>query len=137
LHIDGSPFLVAGFPSGPPNGASTSELYVVRLSDDLLTFDGEAVRLDVSDATFPQRVTRARHVNGTLIINYVDQGLATRELLALFDVGAGFAFLSQVQVQDHQVVDNHSSFEILDDRLYLFQQEDGEKLSAKVFRLKP
>jgi hypothetical protein len=51
-------------------------------------------------------------------------------------VRAGFAILSHIQVQDHQVVDNHSSFEVIGDRLYLFQQQDGEKLSAKIFRLR-
>lgn len=136
LHIDGEPFLVAGFSNGPPNGSSTSDLFAARLSDDLSAFEGAAVRLDVTDASFPHRVTRARHVNGTLIINYVDQASPTRERLALFDARASFAVLSQIEVQDHQVADNHSSFEVVDDRLYLFQQQTGEKLSAKVFRLK-
>ena len=138
VHVNGRPFLVGGFPSGPPAPPFTSKLVMVELADDLSSFIGEAAYLNVPNATYPQRVTRARHVNGTLVVNYVDRyaGAATRELLALFDV-AGGAFLSEVQVQDHEVVDNHSSFEIVDDRLYLFQQQDGERLSAKVFRLRP
>jgi len=139
LHIGSEPFLVAGFASGPPMSPNTSELYIVPLDDDLRGFAGAAIRLYVPGATYPQRITRARYVEGTLIVNYVDmyQGQATRELIALFDVGADFAFLSQIQVQDHEVADNHSSFEIIDDRLYLFQQQDGQRLSAKVFRLRP
>lgn len=137
LHIDGKPFLVGGFQSGPPMPPNTSELYALELTDDLQGFAGAAIRLSVP-ATYAYRVTRARHVNGTLILNYVDmQPQTTREYLALFDVRNGFAFLSQMQVQDHQVVDNHSSFEVLDDRLVLFQQQDGEKLSMKAFRLRP
>jgi hypothetical protein len=139
LHIDGRPYLVAGFPSGPPIDPFESVLSVLELSDDLRSFVGEAVPLAVPDATYPQRVTRALHVNGTLVIHYNDryQGQPTREFLALFDVAAGFAYLSQVQVQDHEVMDNHSSFAIVGDRLYLFQQQDGERISAKVFRLQP
>jgi hypothetical protein len=137
IHIDDKPFLVAGFASGPPALGNTSDLYIVQLSDDLRAFEGAAIRLNVMGATFPHRVTRARSVNGTLIINFVDQVQPTREFLALYDTRAGFALLSQVQVQDHQVADNHSSFEVLDDRLYLFQQQDGQKLSAKTFQLKP
>ena len=92
--------------------------------------------------TFPTRITRARHVNGTLIINFIDafvvaDSLEVSQHLALFDVMDNFALLSQLQVLDHQVADNHSSFEIIDDRLYLFQQQDGETLSAKIFRLRP
>jgi hypothetical protein len=141
LHIDGKPFLVAGFPSGiwlPPN---TSDLYILPLSDNLRSFSGQAVRLPVINRRFPTRVTRARHVNGTLIINFidvfVDATVTVSEHLALFDVAAGFSLLSQLQVQNHEVQDNHSSFEILSDRLYLFQQQVGQKISAKIFQLTP
>ena len=139
LHIDGRPTLVAGFPTGPPAPPYTSALLLLGLSDDLRTFVGQAIELSVPDATYPQRITRARHVSGTLILNYVDHygGQPTREFLALFDADAGYAFTSQIQVQDHEVVDNHSSFEVVGDRLYLFQQQDGETLSAKIFRLVP
>ncbi|MBI5507288.1 MAG: hypothetical protein HY903_00920 [Deltaproteobacteria bacterium] len=142
LHIDAEPFLVAGFPSGMWVAPNTSELYILPLANDLRSFAGPAVRLPVSGRTFPTRVTRARHVNGTLIINFVDAfvgaaGFAVSEHLALFDVEAGFTLLHQEQVQDHGVMDNHSSFEIVDDRLYLFQQQDQQRLSAKVFRLEP
>jgi hypothetical protein len=143
LHIDGKPFLVAGFPSGMWVYPNTSVLYILPLSDDLRSFSGQAVRLPVTNTTFPIRITRARHVNGTLIINFIDAfvfpgaGLKVSEYLALFDVAAGFSLLSQLQVQNHEVMDNHSSFEILGDRLYLFQQKDGQKISAKIFQLKP
>jgi hypothetical protein len=142
LHIDGKPFLVAGFPSGMWVYPNTSALYILPLSDDLRSFSGKAVRLPVTNTTFPTRITRARHVNGTLIINFNDcfvgaTGLKVSEHLALFDVAAGFSLLSQLRVQNHQVMDNHSSFEILGDRFYLFQQKDGQKISAKIFQLKP
>ena len=138
LHINGTPFLVAGFPTGMWVDQNTSELYVLQLSDDLRSFSGQAVRLAVTNTKFPTRITRARHVNGTLIINFIDcfVGMKVSEYLGLFDVAAGFALLSQIQVQNHEVVDNHSSFEILGDRLYLFQQQDGQKISAKIFQLK-
>jgi hypothetical protein len=120
---------------------NTSDLYVLQLSDDLHSFSGQAVRLAVTNMKFPTRITRARHVNGTLFINLIDAfvfpdtGMKVSEYLALFDVAAGFSLLSQVQTQDHEVVDNHSSFEILGDRLYLFQQQDGQKISATIFQL--
>lgn len=141
FHINGKPFLVAGFQTGmwiPPNKSS---LYILPLNDDLRSFSGNAIRLPVTNVTFPTRVTRARHVNGTLIINFNDTyvgstGLRVNEYLALFDINAGFTLLTQIRTQDHHVMDNHSSFEILDDRLYLFQQQDGEKISAKIFQLK-
>ncbi len=141
FHINSKPFLVAGFQTGmwiPPNKSS---LYILPLSDDLHSFSGKAIRLPVTNVTFPTRVTRARHVNGTLIINFNDSyvgptGFRVSEYLALFDINAGFNLLAQIQTQDHQVMDNHSSFEILGDRLYLFQQQDGEKISAKIFQLK-
>ncbi|MEN6509859.1 MAG: hypothetical protein ABFD63_13945 [Smithella sp.] len=141
LHINGKPFLVAGFQTGmwiPPNKSS---LYIIPLNDDLRSFSGKAIRLPVTNVTFPTRVTRARHVNGTLIINFNDSfvgptGFKVSEYLALFDINAGFTLLGQIRTQDHKVMDNHSSFEILDDRLYLFQQQDGEKISVKIFQLK-
>ena len=137
LHINGKPFLVAGFPSGMWVPPETSDLYILPLSDDLRSISGRAVRLAVTNTKFPTRITRARHVNGTLIINFIDSFLDMKvsEYLALFDVAAGFSLLSQIQVQNHEVVDNHSSFEILGDRLYLFQQQDGQKISAKIFQL--
>lgn len=136
VHIHGVPYLVSGFPTGPPTPENTSELYALELSDDLRSMAEPAVLLETPEARFPSRITRGRHVNGTLIINYVDryEAGAAREMLALYDV-EDFQQLSQVQVQDHEVADNHSSFEVIDDRLYLFQQNDGERLSAKVFRL--
>lgn len=141
LHINGKPFLVAGFQTGmwvPPN---TSALYILPLSDDLRSFSGKAMRLPVTNVTFPTRVTRARQVNGTLIINFNDcyvgpTGFRVSEYLALFDINAGFALLDQIQTQNQRAMDNHSSFEILDDRLYLFQQQRGERISAKIFQLK-
>lgn len=142
LHIDGKPYLVAGFSTGMWVDSNTSELYVLRISDDLHSFLGKAVRLPITGVKFPTRVTRAIYANGTLIINFIDSfvypqnGPKTSEYLALFDVASGFSLLSQTKVQNHGVADNHSSFEILNDRLYLFQQQDGEKISAKIFQLK-
>lgn len=142
LHIDGKPFLIAGFPSGMWVDSNTSNLYIIQLSDDLRSFSGEAIRLPVTNTKFPTRITRARYINGTLIINFNDTfvfpgtGYKTSEYLALFDVSSGFSLLSQLQTHDHQVEDNHSSFEILGDKLYLFQQQDGKKISAKIFKLK-
>jgi hypothetical protein len=139
IHIGGRPFLVAGFPSGPPMPPATSALWLLEVADDLQSFVGTARPLAVPDATYPQRITRARHVRGTLILNYTDRyaGQATREIVALFDAQADFAFLSETVVQNHEVADSHSSFEVVGDRLYLFQQQDGERLSAKIFRLVP
>ena len=136
VHIRGVPHLVGGFSDGPPMPPHVSALYVIPLGDDMRSFAGPAVELATPEARFPVRVTRGRHVNGTLIINYIDQydGSPTREVLALFDTD-GFRPLGQEQVQDRTVVDNHSSFEVLGDRLYLFQQQEGERVSAKVFRL--
>jgi len=142
LHIDGKPYLVAGFSTGMWVDSNTSELYILQLSDDLRSFLGKAVRLPITGVKFPTRVTRALYVDGTLIINFIDSfvypqnGPKTTEYLALFDVASGFSLLSQIKVQDHGVADNHSSFEILNNRLYLFQQQDGEKISAKIFQLK-
>lgn len=136
VHVHGSPYLVSGFSTGPPTAGNTSELHALPLSDDLRSIAGPAVMLETPEARFPTRITRGRHVNGTLIINYVDryEAGAARELLAMYDV-EDFQLLSQIQVQDHDVADNHSSFEVIDDRLYLFQQNDGQRLSAKVFQM--
>jgi hypothetical protein len=138
IHVNEKPYLVSGFPTGMPVAPNTSSLYLLPLSDDLRSSAGQPTLLGVQGVAYAERVTRARHVNGTLILNFIYRyvGSETREFLALFDVRAGFAMLSQIQVQDHQVVDNHSSFEVIGDRLYLFQQQDGEKLSAKIFRLR-
>lgn len=137
LDIDGKPFLVAGFSTGVWIGSNTSDLYILPLSDDLRSFSGQAVRLAVTDMKFPTRVTRARYVNGTLIINFnsIFVGMQESDYLGLFDVANGFSLLSQIQIHDHEVVDNHSSFDIIGDRLYLFQQQDGQKISAKIFQL--
>ncbi len=142
LHIDGKPYLVAGFSTGMWVGSSTSELYILGLSDDLRSFSGKAVLLPVTGVKFPTRVTRALYANGTLIINFIDsfvypqEGFKVSEYLALFDAASGFSLIEQIKVQDRQVADNHSSFEILNDRLYLFQQQEGEKISAKIFQIK-
>ncbi|HPN55026.1 MAG TPA: hypothetical protein PLB52_03820 [Candidatus Moranbacteria bacterium] len=142
LHINDRPYLVAGFSTGMWVDQNTSELYIIPLSDNLRSFSGGAVRLSVKNVKFPTRVTRAINVDGTLIINFIDsfvypgEGFKVSEYLALFDATSNFSLIDQIKVQDHQVADNHSSFEILDDRLYLFQQQNGEKISAKIFQLK-
>ena len=142
LHIDGKPYLVAGFSTGMWVDSNTSELYILQLSDDLRYFSGKAVLLPVAGVKFPTRITRAIYTEGKLIINFIDsfvypqEGFRVSEYLAIFDVASGFSLLDQIKVQDHQVADNHSSFEILNDRLYLFQQQEREKISAKIFQLK-
>lgn len=161
LHINGKPFLVAGFASGPVwESPFSSSIYIIPLNDGLTAFSGPATELPIKNcpstsatSTAPQppttpyltRVTRARHVNGTLIINFNDYSypanstaLHVSENLALFDVNANFACLSRIQTQNQPQADNHSSFEIIDDQLFLFQQvEGGKRISAKIFRLSP
>lgn len=138
FHINGKPFLVAGFSTGMWFGPNTSDIYVLHLSNDLHSFSGQAVRLAVTDMKFPTRITRARYVNGTLIINFnnIFVGMQESDYLGFFDVANNFSLLNQIQIHDHEVADNHSSFEILGDKLYLFQQQDGQKISAKIFQLK-
>ena len=137
VNIDNQIYLIGGLHKGPPaNPNSNSDIYAIPLSNDLHSVSGNKIALVADPNEYFTKVTSAKYVDGKLYINYVKAGNGQLQHLGVFDVENNFVSLVQVQFQDESVSYNHSSIEVLGNKVYALYQGDEDGIPVifgKVF----
>ncbi|MBN2067593.1 MAG: hypothetical protein JW744_03950 [Candidatus Diapherotrites archaeon] len=123
VNIGGRIYIIGGLFY--PNNSIDSSIYAIPLSSDLRSVEGEIIPLVKYQNQKFTKVTAARYRDGKLYINYA-KAIDRQQYhhLGVFDVEKGFASLAEIQVQDKSVSTNHSSMEVLENRVYFLYQED-------------
>ncbi|MEK6958988.1 MAG: hypothetical protein AABW59_03010 [archaeon] len=117
-----------------------SSIYAIPLSGDLHSVSGEVIPLVKEAGQKFTKTTSAKYVEGKLYINYAkstDEGQL--HYLGIFDAENNFAPLDQIQFQDKSVNANHSSIEVIGDKVFVLYQEDQKNnynLLMQVFEWK-
>ena len=130
MNIDNQIYLIGGLYKGAPvKSNSNSDIYAIPLSNDLHSISGDKIALVADPNEYFTKVTSAKYVDGKLYINYVKAGNGQFQHLGVFDVENGFALLAKIQFQDESVMYNHSSIEVLGNRVYvLYQGNDADEI---------
>jgi hypothetical protein len=141
IDIDGQVYLIGGLYNMRNDIAGGSSVFAIPLSDDLKTAEQGKVPLLAENGQWFFKVTKAKEYDGKLFINYQQyiSGYDTQNI-AVFDIGNSFeliwsAELSRFSLGGEGIIGNHTSFEILNDRLYVFYPEIGQRIFAKIFSL--
>ena len=129
--------LVAGVQDGPPHPGFSASIKAFPLSHDLRTVSGEATALVSSEDGYFTRVTAARFYNERLYFNYLERstsGGTDQGYIGIYKLEGGtLVFQEKVLFQSENAADNHSSFELVDGRFFIFHQTPTETVAAKVF----
>jgi len=139
IDIDGQVFLLGGFYNARDDIPGGSAIYAIPLSDDLKTTVGEKIPLLTDSGKWFFKVTAAKMYNGNLYMNYQEFLLGDSiQHIAVFDAGNNYELLASVEISRFPlggggVGANHTTFEILNDRLYVFYPEIGNRIFAKIF----
>ena len=141
IKIDGQIFLIGGFYDARDDIPGGSSIYAIPLSDDLRSTVGEKIPLLVEPGRWFYKVTAARMYKGKLLINYQEflSGDSSQNI-AVIDVENGYELLTTIEISTEplgggEIFANHTTFEILNDRLYVFYPEAGMRIYAKIFSL--
>jgi len=135
VDIEGQIYLLGALFDGPPiNPNSNSAIYAIPLTNDLRAVAGKIIPLFKHPGEYFSKVTAARYDRGKLYINYVRaEGGKQFQHLAVFDVENDFALITKIQFQDKSVPINHSSMDILKNKVYVVYQEKENEIVGKVF----
>jgi hypothetical protein len=127
VNIDGKIYIIGGM--GNSRNTGDSSIYAIPLANDLRSVAGEIIPLVMYPNQKFTKVTAARYKDGKLYINYA-RAIERNQYhhLGVFDVENGFASLAEIQVQDKSVSINHSSMEVLGNRVYFLYMEDETSL---------
>jgi hypothetical protein len=139
IDINGQIYLIGGFYNARNDMPGGSSVFAVPLADDLKTTAGEAIPILVEPGKWFHKTTAARMYNGNLYINYQEliSGGNTQNL-AVIDVSNNFELISTIEISSDfngEIIASHVTFEIVDDRLYIFYPAPGRQIHAKIFGL--
>ncbi len=141
INIEGQIYLIGGFYNMRNQVSEGSTVYAIPLSDDLKSTGTEKIPLLTETGKWFAKVTAARVHKGKLIINYQQyiSGNDTQNI-AIFDIENNYELIttleiSSVALDGEGIIANHTTFEILNDMLFVFYPEINNRIFAKVFSL--
>lgn len=139
IDIDGQIFLIGGFYNARDDISGGASVYAIPLSGDLKSTINEKIPLLVETGKWLFKVTAARMYNGNLFINYQEilSGEVTQNI-AIFDVGNNFNLIKSIEISRIPMGEtkaNHTTFEILNDMLFVFYPETNNRIFVKIFSL--
>ncbi len=139
VDINGQIYLIGGFYSARNDIPAGSSVFAVPLADDLKTTVGDAIPILVEPGKWFHKTTAAIMNNGNLYFNYQEliPGGNTQNL-AIIDVSNSFELLSTIEISrdlSGEIIASHVTFEIVDDRLYIFYPAPGGQIHARIFDL--
>ncbi|MBF0430201.1 MAG: hypothetical protein HQK83_02895 [Fibrobacteria bacterium] len=138
VNINGTIFLISGVGMGGPR-EGTSSIKAITLADDLKTAAGTPIDLVAETGTYYSRVTAARFYNGKLFFNYLEKskdGGNDKGYIGICRVSEGPVFSDCEHIlfqEENAKMDNHSSFDVLNDTLYVVYQSPQGTLLAKKY----
>jgi|GEM_PF-1547402 len=136
VEINEQPYLVAMVYNGPPNGRNQSYIALIEL-DSKITM-GKSISILNKTDDYEGFVSCARHNNGILYVAY-DHLLPNsghKGFIKAFDTKNGFREIGVVKINEGAMVDNHFSFEILENKMFVFYPVPGEEIRLKTISLK-
>ncbi len=139
IAIDNQIYLIGGFYNKRDDIQGGSSIYAIPLADDLKTTNGDKITLIDDSGKWLHKTTSSKVYNGYLYLLYNEllSGYTTQNI-AIFDINNNFNLIKSIEVSkiaSGQVSANHATFEILNDKLYVFYPEIGEHIFAKIFSL--
>ena len=141
IDIDGQIFNIGGFYNARDDIAGGSSIYAIPLNNNLTSTINNAIPLLTDTGKWFFKVTASKYYNGKLFINYQEllQG-ATTQNIAIFDVINNFELDTIIEISSFPlgaggVIANHTTFEILNDKLFVFYPETNNRIFAKIFDL--
>ncbi len=141
VYINGQIHLIGGFYDKRNDVKGGSAVYAIPLSDDLKTTAGDKIPLLTDSEEWFSKVTSAREYKGKLYINYQRyvSGDDTQNI-AIFEIGNNFKLIKNLELSRFSlggdgVTANHTSFEILNNMLFVFYPEINRRIFAKIFNL--
>ncbi len=134
VEIKGKLWLIGGLTES----TSSSGIYAIPLTSDLHNVDQDVGMREilVEDGKYFRKVTAAKYRKGKLYINYFKKidGLQYHHL-GVFDAENNFAAITQIRFQDDPPAKiNHSSIEVVRDKVYVVYQDADYNILAKVYK---
>lgn len=139
INIDGQIYLIAGIGSGPPRGNNYSQIKAFPLSRDLKTVNGKIITFFPTNENFFTRVTAASYYKGRLFFNFIERAKNGREdkgYIAVFNAEKKFQPENHILFQKQSAAYNHSTFVIVNDKIFIFYEAPNKTIMAKVFAIK-
>lgn len=137
--IDDKPYLICGFYKKWRDNSHGSQIYAIALSGDLKKAAGRSIPLVTERGSWVFKTTCARYIKPYLFINFQKTlKQQTSQCLAVFDVENDFKMLDEVEISSSSREDifaNHTTFEVVDNKLFVFYPEKGDKIFAKIFEI--
>ncbi len=141
IDINGQLFVIGGFYNYRNDFSGGSSIYAIPINDNLTSTINQAIPLLSEAGSFIQKVTSARVYQGMLFINY-QQFIAgqDKQKIAIFDITNNYHLITTLKISSFPlggggVIANHTSFEILNDLLFVFYPELNQRIFAKIFDL--
>ena len=139
IDIDNQIYLIGGFYNKRNDIQGGSAIYAIPLADDLKTPNGDKIVLLDDAGKWFHKTTAAKMYNEYLYILYSEllSGASTQNI-AIFDVNNNFNLINSIEVSratPGEITANHATFEIINDKLYIFYPEVGERIFVKIFSL--
>ncbi len=140
IEIDGRPFLIAGICDGPPiDRNSSSYIAAIQIDEDLRKAAGDPVVLSRTER-YEGYVACARYEQGILYVGYdiqTNPGHSEHKgMIKAFDPKTNFSELASLQINTGRMIDNHFTFELMDQMLYVFYQTQENKIRVKALEVR-
>ena len=143
VNIEGKPYLITGVKNGPPIDRRFFAYVAAVELDETMTKPGRPIVLSRTQQ-YDDYVASARYSRGMLFVGYDSRDYDQPKpgpsnhcgWIKVFDPDSEFAPLGSIQVNSSRMIDNHFTFEVLDDKLYVFYQTPQEEIRLKVIALK-
>lgn len=141
IDIEGQIYLIGGFYNMRNDISGGSSLYAIPLANDLKTTVGVKIPLLLETGKWFHKVTVAKFYKGHLYINYQQyvSGYDTQNI-AIFSIGNNFELIKKIELSrfplgGNGVIANHTTFEVLNDMLFVFFPETEQRIFVKIFSL--
>ena len=139
IEINSQIYLIGGFYNKRDDIQGGSAIYAIPLADDLKTSNGDKIILLDESGKWFHKTTAAKVYNGYLYLLYseLSSGESTQNI-AVFDVSSNFALTKDIEISRIAaggIAANHATFEIINDKLYIFYPETDERIFVKIFSL--
>jgi len=141
VNIEGQIYLIGGFYNMRNDVRGGSAVYAIPLSNDLKSTGIEKIPLLTETGKWFAKTTAARVYKGKLIINYQQYiyGNDTQNI-AIFDIDNNYELIKTLQISSvalgrEGIIANHTTFEILNDMLFVFYPEINSRIFVKIYSL--
>jgi hypothetical protein len=141
IEIDGQVYNIGGYYNARNDIEGGSYIYAIPLNNDLTSTINGAIPLLTEEGNWFHKVTAAKVYNGYLFINYQEYIAGNdKQKIGIFDIENNYELITTLEISSFPlggggVIGNHTSFEILNDMLFVFYPELNQRIFVKIFSL--